>query len=316
LLVLIVLGSSTWLFWQKREKSTRFTPTLNQTDIDFLLDNHLKGNMFNEFSKGGDLIYHLYPSYKVFFDSRADVYFCCEIRSYWPIITTKFSSEAEFQKAVDEFLDKYDFSYMIIINSSFNPLELTGASLMADYLLDRPDWNLVYFSDQIQVLVKDDGKNEIILKQFGMETLAPLRLNPYRQNQGQKAKEEYIKILEISDSGLARSGLGQVLLDLNEEDAAEEQFERAILLNPNLGKGYLGLAKVSLKKDKINLAVELLNKSLKKSPYLGESYLLLAQTYFELNRNELALQTIERGLNEKIDFLSRQKLVQLQTKIR
>ncbi|MHB8154883.1 MAG: tetratricopeptide repeat protein, partial [Candidatus Omnitrophota bacterium] len=59
---------------------------------------------------------------------------------------------------------------------------------------------------------------------------------------------------------------------------AEENFKKAIELNPNIEyKKYNGLAKIYLKKGRYQEAKELLEKSIKNYPYDNEARELLKQ---------------------------------------
>lgn len=256
-------------------------------------------------------MYYLYPDYQIFFDGRADVYLCCELRAFLPLLENKLATREKFSNEVYKFLDKYQFSYLIINIRSFNPLEFSASSLLADTLLDDPNWKLVYFNDQIQILVKNDGKNRQILEKFAMESITPFRLNQYRAKQEQKAKEEYEKMLHVSDSGIAHMGLGQIYLSQKLLSEAQIEFEKALQLNPQLGRAHIGLAKILIEQNKKKEAGRELQKAITGSPYFGESYLLLGQLLLDSGNKTEAVAILKQGLNQNIDFITRQKIVQL-----
>jgi len=309
--LLIVL--SLWLAYQKKipinDTHWQYDSPALARDISFLKSAKLNGNMFNEFAVGGYLIYALYPTYQVFFDGRADIYHCCEMRDFWPLVVNKRASDEQFTHEVVTFLEKYNFSYMIISIFSFNPLEATAATRLVDTLMNDPNWRLVYLSDYFQVLVRNDGKNPT-LYQAGYAQITPLRFQPFKSGQLALAESEYVRLLEINDSGLGEAGLGEVYLVQKKFELAANAFTKAVTLNPRLGRPYLGLAKIYNQQGNTDLAISSLHQAITISPYLGEAYLMLGQMYAQ-DKPEWTRQILTQGLEENIDFLSRQKIVQL-----
>ena len=288
-------------------QSQFFARTL-ENDMEFFKKNKIEGKMYNEFSLGSYLIYYLYPDYKVFFDSRADVYFCCEMRDFLPVLKAKKQSEDTFSDEVYKFIGKYNFSYIVIPYDSYNPLEFTSSTLLAKVLLDDPDWRLIYFSDDMQILAKA-GENERIIDVLGMDSVTPYGFVEYRRGQEDKAISQYRKALVIRNSGVGRNGLGQALLTVGEDEKAEAEFRKATEINPYFGKPYLGLGKIAIKNGQTEQAAKYLEKAIDVSPYLGEAYLVLGSIYRERGDIQGAKGVYERGLaNDNIDLISRQKL--------
>lgn len=306
--ITIVILFSAWSIAQDRETAFETNLRIPRESIKFLKENHLQGRMFNEVAMGGYFIYYLYPQYQVFFDGRADIYHCCEMRDFWKLVIAKESSREEFKKALYPFLEKYRFSFLVLSVTSYNPLSFTSSLLIADTLLDDPNWRLIYFSDNIQILLKNDGKNSKFYNELGMLAATPYRISTYRKNQEETALKEYQRMIKIQDSGVARTALGEIYLNRGDLVSAEKEFEVATRLNPNLGKSYLDFAKVALEKNQLTEAQTHLQKALEISPFLGETYLLLAQTYSQLQRNDLALAILKKGLQQNIDLISRQKI--------
>ena len=309
--LLIVL--SLWLAFQKKipvnDTHWRYDSPALARDMSFLKNAKLQGNMFNEFAVGGYLIYALYPTYQVFFDGRADIYHCCEMRDFWPLVVNKRTSDEQFTQEVATFLEKYNFSYIIVSIFSFNPLEATATTRLVDTLMRDPSWRLVYLSDYFQVLVRNDGQNPE-LYQSGYANITPLRLQPFKSGHLALAESEYVRLLQIHDSGLGEAGLGEVYLAQKKFELAVKAFTKAITLNPRLGQPYLGLAKIYNQQGNADLAISNLHQAIKLSPYLGEAYLMLGHMYAQ-DKPERAQQILSQGLEENIDFLSRQKIVQL-----
>jgi len=92
----------------------------------FLQQNHLKGNMFNEFNWGGYLEYKLFPGNKVFLDSQSDFYGESLMREYDQLMST----DGDWMNL----LDIYQVEWVIIPNDS--PL--------ATAIRNNENWDIVY----------------------------------------------------------------------------------------------------------------------------------------------------------------------------
>lgn len=304
----ILLVLSACLIYQARTTAFESNLAIPFESIKFLQENNLKGRMFNEVAMGGYFIYYLYPQYQVFFDGRADIYHCCEMRYFWQLVANKNSSRSEFKNILYPFLDKYKFSYLVLSVADYNPLTFTSSSLIADTLLDDPNWRLIYFSDNIEIIVKNDGNNSKFFNNLGITAATPNRITSYRKNQEKIAEKEYIKMIALQDSGVARNALGEVLKQQGKTDGAEVEFKAAIRLNSRLGKPYYNLGKIAMENKQNSKAINYFSKALEISPYLGEIYLNLAKIYSDNDNNLSAATILNKGLSEKIDLISRQKI--------
>lgn len=82
----------------------------------------------------------------------------------------------------------------------------------------------------------------------------------------------------------ARLLLGQVCLKSNDPKAAEDEFERALVLQPASVEGQIGLGKALLRQKKFGDAVEFLKESAASSANNADLYELLAQAYMGLGK--------------------------------
>jgi hypothetical protein len=306
---ILIIVTSVWLMQIKKASIEDTAKIFPVKMISFLKQNHLNGRMFNEFGVGGYLIYYLYPDYQVFFDGRADIYHCCEMRDYWPLITSKYH-HALFKEKMYSFIHKYDFSYVIAPPNLQNPLNFTSSNLMANTLLDDPEWSLIYFSDHMQILVKKDGLNDTLIRKYAKTAVTPYRLSSFRAGKQQQALKEYEQMISIADSSIAETGLGEVYLSLGEYDKAKKVLEKALTFPLIKGRPYIGLGKVALYEGNNEAAIEYFEKGLDLSPDNGEGYLLLGQTMIKIGQNDEGIEVLNEGLRQQIDFLSRQKIVQ------
>jgi choline-sulfatase len=86
----------------------------------------------------------------------------------------------------------------------------------------------------------------------------------------------------------ARLALGRMYLGLNDSNAAEDQFEAAVLLQPGSAKAQINLAKALIHQKKFAEAVELLEVVAEPSSRDPEIFELLAQAYSSLGRRQEA----------------------------
>ena len=103
------------------------------------------------------------------------------------------------------------------------------------------------------------------------------------------ARDVLLASLKLNpDQFEARLALGQVYLGLNDSNAAEEQFEAAVLLQPGNSEAQIPLAKTLIRRKKFTETVELLEAVAEPSNRNPEIFELLAQAYASLGRRQEA----------------------------
>jgi tetratricopeptide (TPR) repeat protein len=306
--LLIVFAAAIFLINDKMESRSEATWSYSKGYINFLNRYHINGRMYNDFSVGGFIEYYLYPRYQVFYDGRVDTFKNKEMRDFYNLMINKRAYFSDFRKLTLNFLNRYQFSFVIININNYNPLEFSASTLMVNVLREEPDWRLIYFDDKNEIFLKNDGKNDHIYQSFGMTAITPLRLIEYRSGQEKQAIKDFEKMISVEDSGLARNGLGQIFLTENQFDKAGEEFNKAAELNPFIGRPLWGLGQIALKKNDINGAINLFKEAIDISPYRGEFYLSIADAYNRLDDKNSAISYLKQGLNQNIDFISRQKI--------
>lgn len=117
--------------------------------LEFLKKEHLPGNMFNNDEFGDYIIYRSYPQYKVFFDSRADIYGNEKLRDYLDIANMKPGWEA--------IIDKYDINW-VIFNSN---------SPLCQNLNLKKNWRLVYSDNVADIFMRNTQRNEYLINKYG-----------------------------------------------------------------------------------------------------------------------------------------------------
>jgi hypothetical protein len=109
--------------------------------VNFLRKVPIKGNMFNDDEFGDYIIYSAYPQYKVFIDSRVDMYGLEQFKDYLNVIY--------FKPGWETVVEKYHIDWAI----------LSSDSILARYLMERNDWRLIYSDKVANIFMKNISGN-------------------------------------------------------------------------------------------------------------------------------------------------------------
>jgi len=124
--------------------------------VEFLKNEYIKGNMFDNDEFGDYIIYAAWPKYKVFVDGRSDMYGVDILKEYLKLVRVKPGWE--------EVLKKYNFSW-IIYNAN---------STLSVVLMERDDWKLIYADKVANIFVKDIPENRYLIEKYpGVELVIP-----------------------------------------------------------------------------------------------------------------------------------------------
>ncbi len=123
--------------------------------IDFILRNHIKGNIYNSINFGGAVIFLGYPQVKDFIDTRLD-----PERFLLPEVDQSMDSPSAF----DCLLNKYKVSYALV--ETYLPVNYPR-------LLPAPEWHLVYFDDYALIYVKEGTGNDDLIKDYAYHVFNP-----------------------------------------------------------------------------------------------------------------------------------------------
>jgi choline-sulfatase len=101
------------------------------------------------------------------------------------------------------------------------------------------------------------------------------------------ARDALLESLKLNSNQFeARLALGRVYLGLNDANAAEDQFEAAVLLQPGSTEAQIALAKALIRQKKFADAADLLELVAGASSRDPEIFELLAQAYFGVGRRQ------------------------------
>jgi len=118
------------------------------TAVEFLKNEPIKGNMFDNDEFGDYIIYAAWPQYKVFVDGRSDMYGEDIMKEYLKVVSIK--------PGWDEVLKKYDIIW-IIYNAN---------SVLSMFLMERDEWKLIYADKVANIFVKDIPENRYLIEKY------------------------------------------------------------------------------------------------------------------------------------------------------
>jgi hypothetical protein len=123
--------------------------------LNFAIEHHIAGKMFNNDGWGGYIIYRGYPQYMVFIDGRSDMYGVPFLKEYVQV--------ARAQIDYEQVLDKYEVSW-IIFNANSPTCQLLAAN---------PKWTLVYADTTANIIVKNIPENRQLIDRFKYAEFVP-----------------------------------------------------------------------------------------------------------------------------------------------
>lgn len=116
--------------------------------VEFLKNEPIKGNMFNDDEFGDYIIYAAWPNYRVFFDGRSDMYGEERTKDYFKVVYMETGWETV--------LKKYDINW-IIYNSK---------SILSRVLIKDKGWRLIYSDKVATIFVRDIPEYQYLMERY------------------------------------------------------------------------------------------------------------------------------------------------------
>ena len=148
--VLLIVGLATAGTLQYRFSEKKFPVAA----VEFLKNQPIAGNMFNNDEFGDYLIFSAWPGYRVFMDGRSDMYGEKYGRPYFRV--------AQAQPGWKDVFEKYDITWVLFDTES--PL--------AAALLEQRDWQIIYSDDVASIFVKDVPEHRLLLAKYASVTMS------------------------------------------------------------------------------------------------------------------------------------------------
>jgi len=222
-LVILVIVISTFLAFNNLKytvlKKDVVSPFYPAGAIKFIKAEKPEGEIFNELSFGGYIIWSLYPDYKVFIDGRR-LFQTMEL-SYIEAISGR-STEINGIPVWKAVLSAYRINTVLVFG--VNVID-SGFTRLVRRLIDDKEWHLVLMDQEALLFLRETEKNkEIIRKHSKPKILA----------YGKALEQAEIYKFHYPNDWRAYTTLGEINLYMGKRAVALSHFETAIRLNPSL----------------------------------------------------------------------------------
>ncbi|MBF0594464.1 MAG: hypothetical protein HQL22_05815 [Candidatus Omnitrophica bacterium] len=193
--------------------------------VQFLVDNKIKGNFFNDFNSGAYLIGRAYPNVMVYMDGRTELRGAAFFKEYQKIWNDGDS------KTFEDIVQRYHLTGAFINTSA-----ATAPDKVLKMFAAKPEWKPVYFDYDAIIFLKEVPANQAWIgkfaldfaswkpKELNLQTLGPAKVVPYR----------YLR-------------RAQALYDMGYWEPARLEAEAAIRVLPNYDEAFKILGDVAAK---------------------------------------------------------------------
>lgn len=247
--------------------------------VDFLVDNQVKGNFFNDFNSGAYLIGRTSPNIKVFIDGRTEVYGSDFFKAY-----LKVWKEGN-KKIFADFVSRYH------LTGAF----LNGANQQVPMDVIRlfhglKDWRLVYFDYDGMIYLKDTLQNKAVIDRYAIDL-----------------KKWHSKPMDLKRLASRRVPTFQyvnrarMLLAVKLVDPAIKELKTAQLIDPDAYEIYQYLGDAYKYQKKYTMAFENFRIAVMMRPGDNHLRLRLAWAYEHIHDKKDALVQYERMLEDSPD---------------
>ncbi len=303
---------------------------------------NLGGEMFNDPSIGGYLIWRLFPGRRVYFDGRWEV--------YGPEFFENFKMVCSDPDLFEEQAEEMGIGYAVF------PHNLGHMSRLLTRMTDSPDWRLVHFDEISMVFARNIPENaeaiskyEVDLAAFEEEreghsgeipadfgdprfsgsdgALARLtekiprldypfedlaRANFYFDHGYQdNARALYERAVKVyPDSETAHERLGRIYWKKKLYASATAEFEEVERLNPRSAANLINLGSIYLAMGDAERAEQLFGRAKKLDRKSAIAPLQLGKLYLRTGRNEKAARELQRALDLDPDLKEARELLE------
>jgi len=234
--------------------------------VDFLVQNKIKGNFFNDFNSGAYLVGRCSPGIKVFIDGRTEV--------YGPQFFSRYKKAWGEADGLAPALDKFK-----ITGAFLHSAKSTIPTATLKFFHNSKEWVPVYFDYDAVIYLKDVPRNQEIIKKFRIDW------------SGWKPKKIDIKKIGSKNVPIFPS-INRVytLSDLGLPDLALMELEEARKVNPANSEIYKHLGKIYAQKKDYEKAFENFRIAVVLSPNDEQARQNLALAYADLGELEYAAE--------------------------
>ena len=217
--------------------------------VDFLVENNIKGNFFNDFNSGAYLLGRTHPNIKVFIDGRTEVYGGSYFKRYQDIW------ENGNTELFEEDVEKYN-----ITGAFLNAVRHHIPKRILNYLYEHKDWHIVYFNDDAVIFLRDHPINKSAINQFKINL-----------SKWEPPKIDLFKLGAVRVNAYRPYYRAYTLESLELYDVALGQLEEAISVNPLYSDAHDLMGKIYAKKENYQKAFEHFRTAVSISPQAKEN---------------------------------------------
>ena len=275
--------------------------------VDFLVENKVQGNFFNDFNSGAYLLGRTFPDIKVFIDGRTEVYggkFFKDYQKIWE------KGDAQlFEKAVSEHK---------ITGAFLNSTRHHIPKKILNYLYSHDDWHVVYFNYDAVIFLRDVQSNKSLIKQFKIDLehwqapaidllkIGTFRVQPYRS---------YYRGYTLESLGFKKAALeelreaigadplyadaydlaGKIYAQNKDRESAFKHFRIAASISPNKKETRYNLALSYYDLGEFKGAIEQYEKIIYKWPKDPKGHFLMTKTYVADEQYSKALEVLKKA---------------------
>ncbi len=245
---------------------------------NFLVENDIKGNFFNDFNSGAYLLGRCFPQIKVFIDGRTEVYGADYFQEY----RKAYDGDLE---SLHKILDKYNLTGAFL-GSVYAPASKNTIA----YFYKSDDWALVYFDYDATIFLKKVPENEDIITRYQIDL-----------------KDETVEAADLVAIGVNRVtpyrniNRSNVFYNLGFYEKARQEAQEAIKISPYYSEAYEILGKIDFQnKDYLKALENYRNVKLLGGNDLTTA-LKIARCYYEIGAYSRAKEQCDKILGEKND---------------
>ena len=284
--------------------SKRGTPS---KAVDFLVQNNIQGNFFNDFNSGAYLVGHAFPSIRVFIDGRTEVYggkFFEQYQKIW---------EQGDTELFEQMVKKHN-----ITGAFLNSVNQHIPERILNYLYAHKDWKPVYFDHDGVVFLRNVPQNKIPIDRWAIDLSKwqPLKLdllkigsspvNPYQPyyraftlealGLHEPALAEAMEAIKIAPGYTDVYDLiGKIYTERKEYEKAFEHFRVAAIGEPRNQKVRHNLALCYFDMGAYEGAIKQYLRIIEMWPNEPKAYFLLAKVYAKDKQYEKTMEFLKKA---------------------
>ncbi len=140
--------------------------------VEFLRDHPIKGNIFNEYTFGGYIMWELFPHYRVFIDGRGRTFL------YEDILVSDYGTILGRGEGFESLISSYDIA-LFILNYPSEKDRQRDINFIHDFLAESDDWRLLYWDDIALIYIRNEEDYSSLIDTYQFKYVNPLGSRVY-----------------------------------------------------------------------------------------------------------------------------------------